>query len=66
VEFFKEITIGKTYDVVRTSYLHLPNGEKVPDTYLIINDTKSKISYRVSLFKTLDEVRNEKLDELLK
>ena len=54
--WWKNITIGKVYDV-----LIIRN-----DSYEIYNDNKNNISYSKDLFKTIPEIRNEKIERLLK
>jgi hypothetical protein len=48
------LTLGKVYDV-----------EVIRDCYCLTNDNNMRRIYSTSLFKTLDEVRNEKIDLLL-
>ena len=62
---YDHITVGKKYDVIKTNYIYV-NSEEFVDSYRIVNDDDKELSYRVGLFKTLDKIRDEKLEELLK
>jgi hypothetical protein len=50
------LTIGKTYEVIRV----------YPSNYVIMNDIDLDGAYRKELFKPLAEIRNEKINKLLK
>ena len=52
-----DLTIGKTYDVVR---FHKGGG------YVVINDRDIETWYWSEWFKTLSEIRNEKIERLLR
>jgi hypothetical protein len=49
------LTIGKVYEVIIVSDFG----------YILINDISIKCNYRKEYFKTLSEIRNEKIDKLL-
>ena len=49
------LTIGKTYEVISENAWR----------YIIIDDTGEDNRYLVEWFKTLSELRNEKIDKLL-
>ena len=59
---YKSVTLtkGKCYDVIRIS--------KINDSVYVkvLNDKGIKFNYRMSYFKTLEEIREEKLTEILK
>ena len=52
---WRDITISKTYEVIDINQFG----------YLIINDCGHKLRYEKECFKTLSEIRNEKIDKLL-
>lgn len=56
--FWLLITIGKTYDAIKVTL--------TGNWYLIINDNGDEDWYSKSSFKPLSEIRNEKIDKLLK
>ena len=51
------LTVGKIYEVIR---------EDEKNGYWLLNDRGALFSYSKELFKPLSEVRNEKIDRLLK
>lgn len=51
---------GRKYEVER---IHTLGGEAT-DTYHVLNEKGEKQVYSRGLFKTISEIRNEKLDEL--
>jgi hypothetical protein len=55
--YWKYLTIGKTYDVIHINY----NGD-----YIIMDDDNDKLWYPKEFFKPLSEIRNEKIDKLLR
>ena len=65
INHYDHITVGKKYDVIKTNYIYV-NSEEFVDSYRIVNDDDKELSYRVGLFKTLDKIRDEKLEESLK
>ena len=50
------LTIGKTYEIISINTY---------DNYLIIDDADHEDWYRKKLFKSLSEIRAEKIDKLL-
>jgi hypothetical protein len=55
------LTIGKLYNVINT-YSEYSNKNKL--VYIILNDDEYFWKYSCDLFKTIDEVRQEKLEDL--
>lgn len=53
------VTIGKLYDVYEKRYL----GDTLI-SYTIMNDLNKKVIYNEAFFKSLQDVREEKLEEL--
>ena len=53
---YYDLTIGKTYDVIKYDW---------DGYYIIINDTDYENLYPKEWFKTIAEYRNEKIDKLL-
>ena len=51
------LTIGKTYEVININYF---------GNYIIIDDNCYHTSCPKRVFKTLSEIRNDKIDKLLK
>jgi hypothetical protein len=52
------LTFGKTYDVIKI--------DSADNYYWIINDSDRLFNYPKKHFKLLSEIRNEKIDKLLK
>lgn len=72
IDYGKNLTIGKTYDVIKTptppkianSTYGFPSG-MIPQTYIkIIDDVGGVSIYPYNLFVTLEEYRNAKIIEL--
>jgi hypothetical protein len=59
----EHITEGKVYEMISNKAIHIPSGIHMVN---IISDNGKEVSLRMDRFKPLDEVRLEKLDELLK
>ena len=62
----EHITEGKVYEMIpppNKGGIHIPSGIHMVN---IISDNGKEVSLRMDRFKPLDEVRLEKLDELLK
>lgn len=60
------ITKGKSYDVIE-SYTHIPSDPTNKENfvvYSIINDKNIRASYQQSWFKSISDIREEKLNEL--
>ena len=60
------ITKGKSYDVIE-SYTHTPSDPTNKENfvvYSIINDKNIRASYKQSWFKSVSDIREEKLNEL--
>jgi hypothetical protein len=58
IGYERHLTIGKTYEVINIS---------INDDYFIIDDDNDGCwLYRKSYFKPLSEIRNEKINKLLK
>jgi hypothetical protein len=57
------LTLGKFYLV--TNYWIQSNDQSQEGFYTLTNDMGVSLSYSKSLFKTLDEFRNEKIKEIL-
>jgi hypothetical protein len=55
--FRLRLTVGRWYDVV--------GGSKLAGNYIIINDWGDKTSYSIKNFRTVDEIREEKLNKIL-
>ena len=53
--FLNLLTVGKTYEVIG----------KVNYSYEIMNDNGFENWYRIEWFRTLSEIRNEKINKLL-
>ncbi len=51
------LTLNKVYDVIDDNWTH---------SYLIIDDKGDKTQYIIQRFKLLSEVREEKINEILK
>lgn len=62
--FLNNITVGKYYEVTKEYYLWVLGG--TAKYYAIYNDQGFLINYEAKLFKTLSEIRREKLIKLNK
>jgi hypothetical protein len=62
------LTIGKMYSVLYVEFSTIPDHEGKPKSdkiyYLILNDKNEEEIYSPSWFKTLDEVRDFKLNTI--
>ena len=61
------LTIGKSYKELNKSYEDLelfPDSKVVKAYYFIINDKLQKRKYNKEYFKTIDEIRDNKLEQL--
>ncbi len=58
------ITINKCYNVIGYGKWSMPDLSEIHNYYTIIDDRNQEVNYETSFFKTLSEIRKEKLKKL--